>query len=105
MLLAALCGIATIVMVWRERTRFLRGLAAAAVALVVLGWGVAQYPYLLGTHLEIDAAAAPEATLAVTIGVAVVAGLLIFPSIALLFRLANRGSLRPPDQEPAEPGP
>ncbi|MDX2706892.1 cytochrome d ubiquinol oxidase subunit II [Streptomyces sp. PA03-6a] len=104
-LLAALCGVATTVMVWRQRTRFLRGLAAAAVALVVLGWGVAQYPYLLGTHLEIGEAAAPQATLAVTIGVAVVAGLLIFPSIALLFRLANRGSLRPGDQEPAEPRP
>ncbi|MEU1620939.1 cytochrome d ubiquinol oxidase subunit II [Streptomyces sp. NPDC005722] len=103
-LLAALCGVATMVMVWRERTRFLRGIAASAVALVVLGWGVAQFPYLLGTHLEIGAAAAPQATLAVTIGVAVVAGLLIFPSIALLFRLANRGSLRPGEREPAGPG-
>ncbi|MDX3094868.1 cytochrome d ubiquinol oxidase subunit II [Streptomyces sp. ME01-24h] len=101
-LLAAACGVASTVLLWRDRTRLLRALAAAAVALVVLGWGVAQYPYLLGTHVEIGAAAAPRATLAVTLGVAVVAGLLIFPSIALLFRLANRGSLRPPEPEAAE---
>ncbi|WP_431953261.1 cytochrome d ubiquinol oxidase subunit II [Actinacidiphila sp. bgisy167] len=100
--LAAVCGVASMVLLRSERTGFLRGLAAAAVALVVLGWGVAQYPYLLGTHVEIGEAAAPDATLAVTLGVAVVAGLLIFPSIGLLFRLANRGRLRPPESAPAE---
>ena len=56
-------------------------------------WGVAQYPYLLGTHLTVDEAAAPAPTLKVLVGVAVTAGVLILPSLVLLFRLAGRGRL------------
>ncbi|MFJ8492913.1 cytochrome d ubiquinol oxidase subunit II [Streptomyces sp. NPDC094038] len=102
--LAALCGLATVLLLLRDRRTGLRVLATGAVALVVLGWGVAQYPYLLGTHLRIADASAPAATLKVTIGVAVVAGLLIFPSLALLYLLAGRGRLRPAPQE-SVPGP
>ncbi|MGY5007101.1 cytochrome d ubiquinol oxidase subunit II [Streptomyces sp. 900105755] len=102
--LAALCGVATVLLLLRDRRTGLRMLATAAVALVVLGWGVAQYPYLLGTHLRIGDAASPDATLKVTIGVAIVAGLLIFPSVGLLLLLAGRGRLRPAAQEDP-PGP
>lgn len=100
-LLAALCGIASMIIMRGRRTAWLRTLAAAAVALVVLGWGVAQYPYLLGTHLKISEAAAPNSTLTVTVGVAIVAGLLILPSLVLLYRLAGHGRLLPS----AESGP
>ncbi|WP_377273318.1 cytochrome d ubiquinol oxidase subunit II [Peterkaempfera sp. SMS 1(5)a] len=104
--LAAICGIATTALLCGGRTTGVRELAAAAVALVVLGWGVAQYPYLLGTHLEITEAAAPDSTLKVTVGVAIVAGLLILPSIVVLFRLAGRGRLRPaPDEDFSDPRP
>ncbi|MFJ5217934.1 cytochrome d ubiquinol oxidase subunit II [Streptomyces sp. NPDC088354] len=105
-LVAALCGVAGMVMLRGTRTSGLRATAAAAVALIVLGWGVAQYPYLLGTHVEIPEAAAPNATLWVTVGVAIVAGLLILPSLVLLFRLAGRGRLIPADHASADrPGP
>ncbi|MEU3979198.1 cytochrome d ubiquinol oxidase subunit II [Streptomyces sp. NPDC026672] len=104
-IVAALCGITTMVLTVLGRTTGLRVLAGAAVALVVLGWGVAQYPYLLGTHLEIGEAAAPDASLEVTVGVAIVAGLLILPSLVLLFRLAGRGRLEwVPDEVPGGPG-
>jgi cytochrome d ubiquinol oxidase subunit II len=102
--LAAICGLATMALLRGGHTAGVRQLAAAAVALVVLGWGVAQYPYLLGTHLGIAEAAAPDPTLQVTIAVAITAALLIFPSLALLFRLAGRGRLRPPPHE-GLPGP
>lgn len=97
-ILAALSGVASIaLLVLREdTTAWLREAAGAATALVVLGWGIAQYPYLLGTHLSIDAAAAPDATLWVQVGVAIAAGVLILPSLVVLFRLAGRGSLDTP---------
>ena len=60
---------------------------------MVCGWGVAQYPYLLGTHLTLDEAASPRATLQVLIVVACVAGVTVLPSLVLLFRLAGRGRL------------
>ncbi|MYS22279.1 cytochrome bd-I ubiquinol oxidase subunit 2 apoprotein [Streptomyces sp. DvalAA-14] len=70
-----------------------RSLAALAVAAVVCGWGVAQYPFVLGTHLRISNAASPGPTLWVLIAVAGLAGLLIAPSLAYLYLLQNRGKL------------
>ncbi|MET7286503.1 cytochrome d ubiquinol oxidase subunit II [Streptomyces sp. NPDC005573] len=99
---AAVCGIAGLVLLWTDRTRGLRETAAAAVALVVCGWGVAQTPYLLGTHLTVNEAAAPDATLAVVVAVACIAAVLILPSIILLFRLSQRGSVGVGDH-PAPP--
>ncbi|WP_327365428.1 cytochrome d ubiquinol oxidase subunit II [Streptomyces sp. NBC_01217] len=92
-ILASLSGIAGIVLLRGARTDVLRQTAAAAVALIVCGWGVAQYPYLLGTHLTLGAAASPTATLKVLLGVACAAAVLILPSLVLLFRLAGRGRL------------
>jgi cytochrome d ubiquinol oxidase subunit II len=88
--LAAVFGVATLAMLATRRTFAVRETAAAAVAAVVSGWGVSQYPYLLGTHLTIDAAAAPKATLAILVGVACAAALLVLPSLAALFRLAGQ---------------
>ncbi|WP_158707469.1 cytochrome d ubiquinol oxidase subunit II [Streptomyces sp. NRRL F-2799] len=89
--LAAVGGLVGLALLWARRTVGTRVAAAGAVALVVIGWGVAQTPYLLGTHLSITEAAAPNAALAVVVGVAIVAGLLIVPSLVLLFRLSGRG--------------
>ncbi|MCL2554417.1 MAG: cytochrome d ubiquinol oxidase subunit II [Actinomycetia bacterium] len=97
-ILAAAGGVAGVIVLARpvRRPLGLRETAGAAVALVVLGWGVAQYPYLLGTHLSIDAAAAPHSVLWVLVAVAIAAGALILPSAILLFRLAERGRLGTP---------
>ncbi|MFD4791517.1 cytochrome d ubiquinol oxidase subunit II [Streptomyces sp. NPDC058459] len=91
--LAAVGGLVGLALLWTRQKTGTRVAAAGAVALVVLGWGVAQTPYLLGTHLSVDEAAAPDATLDVVVGVAVVAGVLIVPSLVLLFRLSGRGSV------------
>ncbi|MBY8879085.1 cytochrome d ubiquinol oxidase subunit II [Actinacidiphila acidipaludis] len=94
-ILAAVAGLGSIgLMLRRAGIPFgLRETAGAAVALVVLGWGVAQYPYLLGTHLTLDAGAAPRPTQWVLVGVAIAAGAVILPSLVVLFRLAGRGRL------------
>ena len=67
-MVSALAGLAALLVTVRPgrvRDRHLiRPLGALAVAAVLAGWGVAQYPYLLGTHLDIHAAAAPAATMA-----------------------------------------
>ncbi|MFJ5272931.1 cytochrome d ubiquinol oxidase subunit II [Streptomyces sp. NPDC088358] len=94
MVLAALCGIVGMAGARLGRRPGLREIAALAIAAVVVGWGVAQYPFLLGTHLRIHQAAAPDTTLAVLLGVACVAALIILPSLILLFRLSGQGRLR-----------
>ncbi len=77
----------------RERPALVRPLGALAVAAVLAGWGVAQYPYLLGTHLSIHAAAAPAATMAALGVVAVLAAVLVVPSLTWLLLLTQRGLL------------
>jgi cytochrome bd ubiquinol oxidase subunit II len=70
--------------------------AAGAVAAIVVGWLVAQKPYILPPDLTLDQAKASHATLsAVVIGVA--AGMVILaPSLWFLYRLVLQGRL---DQE------
>lgn len=83
----------TLLLLRRLPPRVLQGLAAGAAATIVLGWGVAQYPYLLGTHLPIAAAAAPLPTLSALTVVAAAALVLVAPSMGLLFVLQQRGRL------------
>jgi cytochrome d ubiquinol oxidase subunit II len=89
--LAAL--LATTIPRLRSRPAVVRPLGALAVAAVLGGWGVAQYPYLLGTHLPIAAAAAPGATMNALGVVSLLAVVLVVPSIGWLFLLAHRGEL------------
>jgi len=89
-IVSALCGAAVLVLLRRAAPRGARPLAVVAVVAVVAGWGVAQHPYLLPQVLTIADGAAPSATLTgllIVFGVAVV---LVLPSIALLFTLAQR---------------
>jgi cytochrome d ubiquinol oxidase subunit II len=91
--ISTLLGLTAMLMLFRDIPRIARVCAAGAVAAVIGGWGVAQYPYLLGTHLTIDQAAAPEATLAWILGVFGVAVVTVIPSLMLLYVLDQRGTL------------
>lgn len=93
-------GLTTLVLVARRRFEPARYTAALAVAAIIAGWAIAQQPDLL-PGLTIHQAAAPHDTL-VAITVAIVAGaLLLFPSLALLFRLTLGGRLGHPDNPAA----
>jgi cytochrome d ubiquinol oxidase subunit II len=89
-IVSALCGIAALAIVQRGVPRGARPLAVAAVVAVIWGWGVAQHPYLLPPVLTISQGAAPSATLTALLIVFGAAIVLVLPSIALLFTLAQR---------------
>jgi cytochrome d ubiquinol oxidase subunit II len=94
LVVSVVAGVAALALLWREAPpRTARALAVVAVVAVVLGWGVAQYPYLLGTHLSLAAGAAPHPTLVSVTVVFVAAALLVVPSLILLYTLARRGAL------------
>ena len=83
-------GSRVLVLLHRGARRGARPLAVGAVAAVIWGWGVAQYPYLLPQKLTISEAAAPSATLTGLLIVFGIAVLLVLPSLGLLFTLAQR---------------
>jgi cytochrome bd ubiquinol oxidase subunit II len=94
-------GIAVLGMLWLRwyHALFLRVTAAMAVATVVMGWGLAQYPYLLPTSLPLAAGSAPTASLVaefVVVGLAVV---LVAPGFALLYFLQQRRMLTAADTD------
>jgi cytochrome d ubiquinol oxidase subunit II len=94
LVVSVVAGVAALVLLWRRvPPRWIRAAAVTAVGAVVLGWGVAQYPYLLGTHLSLAAGAAPRPTLLSVTVVFVAAALLVVPSLILLYALARRGQL------------
>ena len=61
LVVAALAGAVTLAEVYR--LRLARVFAMAAVAVVVTGWGVGQYPWILVDELTINDAAGTPATL------------------------------------------
>ncbi len=93
LLASLLAGAVTLALVWRRRYEPARYTAALAVAATILGWALAQNPTFLN-GLTVRQAAAPHDTqLALTVAVAAGA-VLLFPSLALLFRLTLGGKLR-----------
>jgi cytochrome bd ubiquinol oxidase subunit II len=92
-LVCVLAGAAALGLLRRTTARLVRVLAAVAVAALVIGWAVAQYPYLLGTHSEVAASAAPAASLVALTVILVVAILLVAPSFLLLYVLQQRARL------------
>ena len=99
-ILSALCGLGSLVLLLRGNHSWARLLAMGAVATVVLGWGVAQYPYILPTSMKLSAAAAPDATLWSVVIVFLIAAVVILPSLGLLYYLDQRDLLAVPTAEP-----
>jgi cytochrome d ubiquinol oxidase subunit II len=91
---SVLAGVSALVLIVRRRPLFVRPLGVLAVAAVLAGWAVAQYPYLLGTHLALADGAAPPPTMAALAVVALLAAVVVGPSLLYLFVLAERGRLR-----------
>jgi cytochrome bd ubiquinol oxidase subunit II len=94
-------GIAVLAMLWLRwyHAVFLRATAAIAVATVVGGWGLAQYPYLFPTSLTLAAGSAPNAALVAEFVVAGLAVLLVAPAFALLYSLQQRRLLTAADTD------
>jgi cytochrome d ubiquinol oxidase subunit II len=87
-------GVTTLALVGRGTYELSRATAAAAVAAIIAGWAIAQHPRLL-PGLTVEDAAAPRATLiALLVGLAAGAVVLV-PSLALLFWLVLRGRFDP----------
>jgi cytochrome d ubiquinol oxidase subunit II len=105
-ILSLVCGGAVLLLLHRGARRGARLLAVGAVAAVIWGWGVAQYPYLLPQKLTIADAAAPNSTLTSVLIVFGVAVLVVLPALALLFLLAQRNLVeetsRPSSQPPRD---
>jgi cytochrome bd ubiquinol oxidase subunit II len=101
-IVSGLAGVATLGLVFRRRYGPARVGAALAVATIVAGWALAQRPEILPGLTVEEAAASRSALVAVIVGVAIGAVVLL-PSLALLFGLFLRGRFDPHAVEPERP--
>ncbi|WP_405783690.1 cytochrome d ubiquinol oxidase subunit II [Streptomyces sp. NBC_01378] len=92
-ILAAVCALATVLLVWRRSYGWSRYTSVASVALVVGAWGFAQRPYVLPTSLTVAEAAGADHTLRWLMIVTAIAILLVGPALVLLYRLDTMGEL------------
>lgn len=89
---SALAGIVTLVLLWKQHFASARVAALVAVAAVVFGWGLAQYPWMLVDNLKLEDAAGVRPTLVGLLAVFGIAGVTVIPSIAYLYWVTQQTS-------------
>jgi len=89
--LSAVAGLVSLVLLTVRRYVLARGTAATAVAAVLWGWALAQYPLLLPPDVTVARAAADPAVLHATLATVIVGMVLLVPSLLWMFGLFQRG--------------
>lgn len=89
LLLAAtsICAVGALAALWRRAFRSARLFAIGQVALILTGWGLAQYPYLLIPDLTLTGVATARTTLSALLWVLAAGAVVLLPSFWLLFRV------------------
>jgi cytochrome bd ubiquinol oxidase subunit II len=87
---AGAMAIGTLLSLWKRKLRLARVLAVTQVTLIVVGWALAQRPYLVAPDVTIQNAASPESTLSLLLVVVAAGALLLVPSLYYLFRVFRK---------------
>lgn len=99
-LISGVGGLWTVLLLRQGRYGRARLTAAIAVACVVLGWGVAQYPWVVVDSMTIDDAAGARPALVGLLVATGVAAVLVVPPLVYLFSLANSNQVGVAPQVP-----
>ncbi len=92
-ILSAILGTTSLLLLIRHAHGLVRFVAAAAVIAVLLAWGVAQWDYLLPESLTVSQAAATTGTITAVLVAVGLAVIFVLPSFVLLYILDQRGRL------------
>jgi cytochrome d ubiquinol oxidase subunit II len=101
-IVSLLAGVAGLVFVLTGRFQQARFAAALAVACLVAGWALARWPTIL-PGLTVQQAAAGHDSLVWVVVSVLVGAVIVFPALALLFRLALAGRFRARETTPPQP--
>ena len=85
---------------WFRRYPLARVAVGVQVSLIVWGWAVAQYPYLVPPDLTVAAAAAPAATLRLVLQAVGLGAVVLLPSLVYLFRVFKTAPADPSERLP-----
>ena len=104
LVVSIVAGMGTLGLIFGRRFEAARYTAALAVAAVVAGWALGQWPSIL-PGLTVRQAAASHDTLVAVVVAVLAGGAILFPSLALLFRLALQGRFEGPEVAAEEVAP
>jgi cytochrome d ubiquinol oxidase subunit II len=77
----------TFVALWQRRYRIARMAAPVQAVLILGGWALCQYPFILPPDLTITDAAAPDVTLQLVLAALALGFVVLVPSLVYLFRV------------------
>lgn len=86
-ILTAIAAVGAFYALWTRKFGLARICAVAQVSLIIFGWALAQYPFLVEPDISISSAAAPSITLQLLLGALAAGAVLLFPSYYYLFRV------------------
>jgi cytochrome d ubiquinol oxidase subunit II len=89
----SVCAGLVLIALGRRRFRLARAAAIGQVTLILGGWAVAQYPFLIVPDLTIANTAAPPVTLRLLIIALSLGAIVLLPSLYFLFRVFKRVEL------------
>jgi cytochrome d ubiquinol oxidase subunit II len=88
--LSVVAGVVALVLVTTRRYVPARAASAVAVTAILVGWAVAQYPYLLVPEVTIEEAAAGRATLVAMLVALIGGAVILIPALVYLYVLFQR---------------
>jgi cytochrome d ubiquinol oxidase subunit II len=94
---SAIAGFAALVLLRQKRWAIARVAAVAAVASIVIGWGVGQYPDVLVDQATINEVAGAHSTMVGLVVVFGIAAVTVVPSLLWLFALVQLAPADPTD--------
>ena len=94
----AIAALTAIGALWWRRYRLARVAVGAQVTLILWGWALAQYPFVIPPALTIRQSAAPDVTLELLLAGLAAGALVLIPSLRLLFKTFS------PESEPSALG-
>ena len=98
-LLTGAAAVGAFAAVWCRRYWLARLAAGLQVSLIVWGWALAQYPYLLPPDFTIESSAAPAVTLRLVAWALAAGALVLLPSLWYLFRVFKSAPAHRPGAE------
>ena len=81
------CAVGALGALWKRKYRLARLFAGGQVTLILWGWALAQYPYIVEPNISLYSAAAPRETLRLLLIALSLGALVLFPSFYYLFRV------------------
>jgi cytochrome d ubiquinol oxidase subunit II len=94
--LTAIAGLVSLAALVFRRFGIARAVVAAQVILIIFGWAMSQYPYLVVPDVKLPEAAAPVQILRLLVWSLLIGGVVLFPSLYYLYRVFKRHALFTP---------